>query len=297
MKNAFSFILAIAILVLCSSCSGANTLTDEEIELFRNMMTTNITSDSTSVNSTFDNDERITTTIIKDITMTKKAEIRTTNKPAPTSSPTTECSHSYFERTVNPTCTEEGYTIHTCEKCGKSFKDSIIPSRHKYMNFYCSECGAADTAHPYETLYAWLVKNGNKDDDGDYYISRSKNNGNDYYRVHTYGNRLRIGYGGYVGGEYTIAYVDFPCVSDEYVCHIYSSELYVNGSATIQANTFGNDTEIVFDSFYTDTEYTETVFAIVFRDIILDALDEAEDLLSIHSVGISIRDFGFAFAM
>ena len=161
MKKAFSFILAIAILVLCSSCSGANTLTDEEIELFRNMMTTSITSDSTSVNSTFNNDERITTTIIKDITTTKKAEIRTTNKPVPTSSPKTECSHSYFERTVNPTCTEEGYTIHTCEKCGKSFKDSIIPSRHEYVNYRCSSCGKINPGHGYDYLKIWLLENGN----------------------------------------------------------------------------------------------------------------------------------------
>ena len=34
--------------------------------------------------------------------------------------------HKYSENAVPPTCTEEGYTVHTCEYCGKSYTDTYV---------------------------------------------------------------------------------------------------------------------------------------------------------------------------
>ncbi|MDO4379490.1 MAG: hypothetical protein Q4D20_01320 [Clostridia bacterium] len=34
--------------------------------------------------------------------------------------------HTYFETLVEPTCTERGYTKHTCTVCGESFSDSFV---------------------------------------------------------------------------------------------------------------------------------------------------------------------------
>ena len=40
--------------------------------------------------------------------------------------PVKPCEHSYGFDTVAPTCTEDGYTTHTCTKCGNSYTDSIV---------------------------------------------------------------------------------------------------------------------------------------------------------------------------
>lgn len=36
------------------------------------------------------------------------------------------CEHSYSSVTINPTCTERGYTAYTCSKCGNSYTDSYV---------------------------------------------------------------------------------------------------------------------------------------------------------------------------
>ena len=39
------------------------------------------------------------------------------------------CAHIYDEGiVVAPTCTEDGYTLHTCQSCGRSMKDTIVPA-------------------------------------------------------------------------------------------------------------------------------------------------------------------------
>ncbi len=35
--------------------------------------------------------------------------------------------HNYNDKVVNPTGSEEGYTLHTCSACGDSYKDSFVP--------------------------------------------------------------------------------------------------------------------------------------------------------------------------
>ena len=36
-----------------------------------------------------------------------------------------DCQHEYLETIVNPTCTERGYTLHVCKKCGQNYKDTF----------------------------------------------------------------------------------------------------------------------------------------------------------------------------
>ena len=69
--------------------------------------------------------------------------------------------HSYSDKVVDPTCTEKGYTLHTCS-CGDEYKDTytdMIP--HSFVNYVsdgnatcqqdgtktakCEHCGATDT--------------------------------------------------------------------------------------------------------------------------------------------------------
>ena len=46
-----------------------------------------------------------------------------------------QCQHSYVDTVKAPTCTEPGYTIHTCEKCGYSYKDTEVAAKgHNYTS-------------------------------------------------------------------------------------------------------------------------------------------------------------------
>ncbi len=61
--------------------------------------------------------------------------------------------HSYATVTVAPTCTEKGYTEHTCA-CGDSYIDNWAdPINHKYVDGICSGCGAKEPhVHSYSAV-------------------------------------------------------------------------------------------------------------------------------------------------
>lgn len=56
-------------------------------------------------------------------------------------------SHVYTEEIFEPTCTTQGYTMHTCSACGDQYADSYIDALgHDYEGGVCKNCG--DTAWP-----------------------------------------------------------------------------------------------------------------------------------------------------
>ena len=59
-----------------------------------------------------------------------------------------ECDHSnpFVEITVAPTCTESGYTVSKCTRCGKEIgeRTDIAPLGHEYKNGVCIRCGAPE---------------------------------------------------------------------------------------------------------------------------------------------------------
>ena len=58
--------------------------------------------------------------------------------------------HNYVASVTVPTCTKEGYTTHTCDRCGDSYTDSRVPARGHTpgaaasctSNQTCTTCGA-----------------------------------------------------------------------------------------------------------------------------------------------------------
>ncbi len=57
------------------------------------------------------------------------------------------CSHEYETEKVNPTCTEQGYTLHKCNICGYTYKNDYIDAKgHDFGNNLkkCSTCGAVN---------------------------------------------------------------------------------------------------------------------------------------------------------
>lgn len=61
----------------------------------------------------------------------------------------TVCSHNYTTSIVDPTCTTQGYTLHTCSMCGDKYKDTYMDATgHNYVegerNYSCSKCGKSE---------------------------------------------------------------------------------------------------------------------------------------------------------
>ncbi len=68
-----------------------------------------------------------------------------------------ECEHSYTSVITDPTCTEKGYTTHTCEKCGDSYKDSYVDATgHSYVDGVCETCGAKKSTSIWDWLSKWF---------------------------------------------------------------------------------------------------------------------------------------------
>ena len=60
-----------------------------------------------------------------------------------------KCDHSnpFVEITVAPTCTESGYTVSKCTRCGKETGERtnlVAPLGHEYKNGVCTRCGAPE---------------------------------------------------------------------------------------------------------------------------------------------------------
>lgn len=71
------------------------------------------------------------------------------------------CKHSYKDTVVAPTCTQEGYTVHTCSICGHTYRSDPVPAAgHSFVGkvetsaactengmerFVCSNCGESYT--------------------------------------------------------------------------------------------------------------------------------------------------------
>lgn len=63
--------------------------------------------------------------------------------------------HSYVDTITPPTCTEQGYTTHTCE-CGDSYVDSyVLALGHDFKNGVCIRCGeVAKDNNPFTDVVA-----------------------------------------------------------------------------------------------------------------------------------------------
>ncbi|MBQ7345578.1 MAG: hypothetical protein IJW45_05905 [Oscillospiraceae bacterium] len=67
------------------------------------------------------------------------------------------CEHSYTSVVTDPTCTERGYTTHTCQKCGDSYTDSYVETiGHDYEDGVCTQCGATENKKPsWNWIWFW----------------------------------------------------------------------------------------------------------------------------------------------
>lgn len=55
--------------------------------------------------------------------------------------------HTYVDKVVEPACLTGGYTEHKCSACGSSYKDTLVqPLGHSYKGGKCTRCGAVDAS-------------------------------------------------------------------------------------------------------------------------------------------------------
>ena len=95
--------------------------------------------------------------IEKDASASAKVRVAAAMTLAMTFSENAEACEHDFEaiKTVAATCTEQGYTVYTCNKCGESYNDNFVPvlghsfvditvpatCTHKgYVTHFCTAC-------------------------------------------------------------------------------------------------------------------------------------------------------------
>ena len=72
--------------------------------------------------------------------------------------------HNYESVVTAPTCTERGYTTHTCLVCGDSYTDAYVDALgHSFEDGFCTACGEPDPdfeepTEPSETVPSTPVK-------------------------------------------------------------------------------------------------------------------------------------------
>lgn len=77
--------------------------------------------------------------------------------------------HDYNTTTVPATCTEDGYTLHTCKRCNDEYTDNLLATTgHSYIDGMCVDCGGEDPDVPKQYSGSDIVKILN-----DYIVSNS----------------------------------------------------------------------------------------------------------------------------
>lgn len=72
---------------------------------------------------------------------------------------TSVCLHEYESVVTDPTCTDAGFTTHTCSKCGDSYVDSKVNATgHSYGTTHICACGQKDPNHYFEMTIADAIK-------------------------------------------------------------------------------------------------------------------------------------------
>ena len=108
------------------------------------------------------------------------------------------CTHLYTKNVIPATCSSQGYTVHTCQKCGSSYTDSYVAPQHDYGKYLCIYCDKPDpTMNPYYSLMAWMAKHRTYTDENGEYVW-VYNSGNATYKVtcNTMGSRYIVEYEG-----------------------------------------------------------------------------------------------------
>ena len=183
MRKAYILLAALLLLCLFTACSVRPTSGDSSAIEADVTDTMGITATSTTAAIAAVTTTTVDKPIAKESYATDSPDsknARNTNITQTSSIGTTGCIHDYTTKVIAPTCTEQGYTLHTCKKCSKSYRDSYVAPRHEYGKYLCVNCGRPDPERPILSLAAWIKENGTLADNGIYSSIDYEENGITY---------------------------------------------------------------------------------------------------------------------
>lgn len=201
-----------------------------------------------------------------------------------------ECSHNYVKKIVAPTCTKQGYTLHTCKKCGKSYRDSYVAPRHQYGKYLCDICGRPDPDNPIHSLSAWLEKNGTLNGAGRYSSIEYKESGLTYSIT---GNpySLDIIYLEFEKGDerFRISFLD------THECSLDYSNNGIEGRAEMKSFAVCSSTPLKLTYFdnRSKTVCSQEEFATLMTGKIDGLLKTIQNKMLYPRTGLTLKNFGF----
>lgn len=224
-----------------------------------------------------------------------QTSISETGKMTNSSATPNECVHVYTVRKVEPTCTSQGYTEHTCSKCGKSYRDAYV-GPHDYGKYFCIYCGRPDPTTPILSLYEWMKIEQNAPimDNGKFSSINYTENGVTYSIV---SDPWTTVYDHGISFQYENGEEIFRIrLESTKICSIYYSNNGVHGSNSSLSNASVNSNLIInLDYFYNDGNpgYTKEEFTKQMVSKIDGAMKTIQDKLLTPKTGLKLKDFGF----
>ena len=200
--------------------------------------------------------------------------------------------HSYTSVVTKPTCTQQGYTTHTCH-CGYSYKDSYKTPSHNYVNYKCNGCGLVDKTHALEYITMWLKKNGT--DDGDY-IGIAEYYDNERYELYYSKNNGTIAVSSYRiydnTSTFTAIYLEDYYYGFSYDSDYNSDDTEMRGY--ISASRFDENYQVSYTNYSGPTDYEGKELILEFAKYsLLNTVDWLSYMLSAYDTGITVSDLGF----
>ena len=217
-----------------------------------------------------------------------------------------KCKHDYYSKIIEPTCNSNGYTVHTCSKCGHSFNDAEVPAAHTYENYKCIDCGQVDKQNVYPYLVNWILENG--ETDGNYCTIETIDD--EYRYTINYDKKyetvtLNVNiYQKSTDDYFFYTSLAIPKISDKYTYYSSLTNVSKNSfawkySGTIDCHSFTENTPLSYDSFYSDifsspdNNNLETTRINLILDLINTERVFTGEINGFQNSGISIDDLGF----
>ena len=225
-----------------------------------------------------------------------QTSISETSNITTSSATPTECVHIYVVKKVEPTCTSQGYTEHTCSKCGKSYRDAYV-GPHDYGKYFCIYCGCPDPTRPLLSLYEWMKiqKNAPIMDNGKFSSINYTENGVTFSIV---SNPWTTVYDHSISFEYEKGEEIFRITLESTKkCSIYYRYNGVNGSNSSLSNeSVNSNLKINLDYFYDggNTGCTKEEFSKQMTSKIDEAMKIIQDKILTPKTGLKLKDFGFS---
>ena len=282
-----TIILSAALLIVCffTACEAQPTSSDgSAVEAY--------VTDTAGTTSTAAVESSIATESFETDQLSPKSNNSSGDNISQTSSVvTTGCTHDYTIKVVAPTCTEKGYTLHTCKKCGESYRDSYVSPRHEYGKYLCDICGLPNPDDPIHSLSAWIKTNGTLADNGKFSYIEYEQSGITYsifcdpYNL----NIISFEFKGDNDEYFQIS------VMDTNECNLYYSNNGIQGRAEMKSFAVCSSTPLKLTYFYNESETvcSQEEFAAQMTSKIDNLMEIIQDKMLYPKTSLKLKNFGF----